>query len=83
MDSIQSLTNGTEMPDYIGLIGAELEKAKRLHVEVQKEALTGKTYQKVLRELLAQIEPVDFRERAGLDEDTKITRKLYVVIAID
>ena len=41
MDSIQSLTNGTEMPDYIGLIGAELEKAKRLHVEVQKEALTG------------------------------------------
>lgn len=85
MNSAQSVGNGAAncMPDYIGLIGAELEKAKRLHVEVQKEVLTGKTYQKVLRELLTQIEPVDFRERAGLDEDTKITRKLYVVISID
>lgn len=85
MNSAQSAGNGAAncMPDYIGLIGAELEKAKWLHVEVQKEVLTGKTYQKVLRELLTQIEPVDFRERAGLDEDTKITRKLYVVIAID
>ena len=78
MNSAQSAGNGAAncMPDYIGLIGAELEKAKRLHVDVQKEALTGKTCQKVLRELLAQIEPVDFRERAGLDEYTKITRKL-------
>ena len=83
MNSAQSAGNGAAncMPDYIGLIGAELEKAKRLHVDVQKEALTGKTCQKVLRELLAQIEPVVFRERAGLDEE--ITRKLYVVIAID
>lgn len=85
MNSVQPAGNGAAngIPDYIGLIGAELEKAKQLHVEAQKEVLTGKTYQKVLRELLTQIEPADFRERAGLDEDTKITRKLYVVISID
>jgi putative DNA primase/helicase len=69
--------------DAIGAIGVELERAKCLETEAQQEVITGKTYQKVLRELLAQIERVDFRERAGLDEDDKIARKLYAVISID
>jgi putative DNA primase/helicase len=69
--------------DAIGAIGAELERAGQLHAEAKQETITGKTYQKVLRELLAQIERVDFRERAGLDDGDKIARKLYAVISID
>lgn len=51
----------------------------------RKASATSTTapHQKVLAELLLQIEPIDFRERAGLDEDAKITRKLSVVIAIE
>lgn len=71
------------MPNYIGMIGRELEKGNQLQVEAKREALTGKSYQKVLTELLSQINPVDFRELAGLGEDDKIRRKLYVVISIE
>ncbi|KAA6348640.1 hypothetical protein EZS27_003873, partial [termite gut metagenome] len=69
--------------DYIGLVGNELQKATLLGIESKREALKGKSYQKVLTELLTQIGKVNFRERAGLDEDVKMSRKLYVVIAID
>ncbi|KAA6335656.1 hypothetical protein EZS27_016129 [termite gut metagenome] len=65
------------------LIGQELTKAALLDIESEREALKGKSYQKVLTELLTQIGKVNFRERAGLDEDVKMSRKLYVVIAID
>jgi putative DNA primase/helicase len=65
------------------LIGQELAKATLLDIESKREALKGKSYQKVLAELLTQIGKVDFREKAGLDEDVKMSRKLYVVIAID
>lgn len=65
------------------MIGRELEKGNQLQVEAKREALTGKSYQKVLTELLSQINPVDFRELAGLGEDDKIRRKLYVVISIE
>jgi len=80
MDSVQPV-NGAA--DYIGLIGGELEKAKHLQVEAKQKALTGKSYQKVLSELLHQIKQVDFRERAGLDDGDKMSRKLYVVISIE
>ena len=85
MDSVQPTVNGAAngTPDYIGMIGGELEKVKQLHVKAKQEALTGKSYQKVLTELLSQINSVDFRERAALCEDDKISRKLYVVISID
>ena len=39
--------------------------------------------QKVISELLKQIEWVNFRNEAELDEDAKITRKTYVTIAIE
>lgn len=54
--------------------------------EIQKtkvERNKGKSYQSVLAALLSQIKRIDFRERAGLDIDEKISRKLYIVISID
>ncbi|KAA6327994.1 hypothetical protein EZS27_023069 [termite gut metagenome] len=65
------------------LIGQELAKATLLDIESKREALKGKSYQKVLTQLLTQIGKVDFRKKAGLDEEVKMSRKLYVVIAID
>ena len=69
--------------DAKALIGGDLAKADKMHVEAQREALNGKSSQKVLRELLAQINPVDFREKSGLGGDEKIVRKHYVTISID
>lgn len=40
-------------------------------------------HQRVLSELLSQIEPINFRECAELDEDVKLTRKITVVISVD
>lgn len=51
--------------------------------EQRKEMNKGKSYQNVLIDLLNQIKRVDFRDKAGLDIDEKIPRKLYVVISID
>ncbi|GAB6121179.1 DNA primase family protein [Dysgonomonas termitidis] len=51
--------------------------------EQRKVTNKGKPCQSVLSGLLNQIKRVDFREKAGLDTDEKISRKLYVVIAID
>ncbi len=70
-------------PDYIAMIGGDLKEAERLHSKSQKEALSGKSSQKVLRELLAQINPINYREKSGLNGDVKITRKHYVTISID
>lgn len=64
-------------------MGQELEKARRLYVEVKQRSLAGKPYQKILGELLSQIHFINFRDRAALDEGMKLTRKLYVVISID
>jgi len=69
--------------DAIGAVSAELAKGDQLRIDAKREKLAGKTYQKVLRELLTQIRPVEFRELANLDENHKISRKLYVVISID
>ena len=51
-----------------------LKKAKELQ---------GLSCREVLADLLDQFETVDFRGRAGLDEDAKLTRKIYVIISID
>ena len=47
------------------------------------DTLPVKSYQRVLADLLSQVDAVDFRELADLDGDVKISRKVYVVIAID
>ena len=39
--------------------------------------------QAVLNSLLSHIKKIDFRGKAGLDEDAKIPRKLYTVLSID
>jgi putative DNA primase/helicase len=46
-------------------------------------ASAGNTVQSVIAELLCQIRPVNFRERAELGADGVMKRKTYVVIAID
>lgn len=66
---------------------AEVEKEIQSKVskleEQKKEVYKGKSYQKILIELLSQIKAVDFRQKAGLDAEEKITRKQQVVIFID
>ena len=52
--------------------------------EIQKaKELRGLSCREVIAELLDKFTPVDFRELAGLDEDTKLTRKVYVVYAVE
>ena len=81
------LADGVPLGRVLGsarsMIEGDLEKAKQLHTQAKQDAMTGKSYQLVLEGLRSQINRVDFREKAGLDEGDKIPRKLYVVIAID
>lgn len=52
--------------------------------EVRKaKELGGLSCREVIAELLDKFTPLDFRELAGLDEDTKLTRKVYVVYAVE
>ena len=67
----------------LDMIRTELAKGDQLHVQAKQEAMTGKSYQSILEGLLFQINRVDFRAKAGLEEGDKITRKLYVVIAVE
>lgn len=77
-------TNNNQQKDYLtNMIGADLIKAKELDAETKKKAHAGKTFWQILRKLLSYILPVNFRERAGLDDDAKVTKKLQVVITID
>lgn len=68
---------------YATQIGQELKKVEFLAGKTEQEALSGKSYQKVLSALLTEIKPVDFRKKAGLDEEAKISRQLHTVITID
>jgi putative DNA primase/helicase len=54
-----------------------------INADVPTQAPKPKTYQKILSELSAQIKPIDFRATAKVDESKSISRKNYVVIAID
>lgn len=52
--------------------------------EIQKaKELRGLSCREVIAELLDKFTPVDFRNLAGLDEDAKLTRKVYVVYAVE
>lgn len=42
-----------------------------------------KPHKDILNYFLAQLSPVDFREKAGVDEEAKIARKVYVIITVD
>ncbi|MDR0659666.1 MAG: DUF5906 domain-containing protein [Prevotellaceae bacterium] len=68
---------------YTDLIGNELAKATQLNRKVRQEAMAGKSYQRVLAELLEQIRPVNFRVQAKLAAEAKLSKKHYVVITID
>ena len=72
--------------DFIGLLRSDIQHREQQMEENNArkriEDLNGKSCRRVLSELLEQFDELDFRERAGLDEDAKLTRKIFVVIAV-
>lgn len=72
-----------EANNSIRLVAEELAKGDKLQATAKHEALTGKSCRKVLKELLAQITEINFRSKANLDDEARVTQKQYVVIAID
>lgn len=73
--------------DFIGLLRSEIQHREQQmredNARTRIEDLNGKSCRRVLSELLEQFNELDFRERAGLDEDAKLTRKIFVVIAVE
>lgn len=49
----------------------------------RKEQQNGKSYQKVLKELLSQLKEVNYREIAGIGTNEKVPVKKYIVITIE
>ena len=73
--------------DFIGLLRSDIQRREQRMREDNAckriEDLNGKSCRRVLSELLEQFDELNFRERAGLDEDAKLTRKIFVVVAVD
>ena len=73
--------------DFIGLLRSDIQHREQQmredNARTRIEDLNGKSCRRVLSELLEQFDELDFRERAGLDEDAKLTRKIFVVIAVE
>lgn len=73
--------------DFIGLLRSDIQHREQQmredNARKRIEDLNGKSCRRVLSELLEQFDELDFRERAGLDEDAKLTRKIFVVVAVD
>ena len=73
--------------DFIGLLRSDIQhreqRMREDNARTRIEDLNGKSCRRVLSELLEQFDELDFRERAGLDEDAKLTRKIFVVIAVE
>ena len=90
MDAVNTINSVTSAPRLNPTLaemtahveGLAAEAIKRAEGKKAEEAI-GKSCGRILSDLLGQIDPVNFRERASLDDDTKISRKFYVVITID
>ena len=62
----------------------ELRKARNLANEDKpKKTKKPRKHEDLLEALLEEIEPLDYREKAGLGEEDKLTRKHYHVITIE
>lgn len=72
--------------DFIALLKSDVQQAdKRMKAEnalKKAKELKGKSCREVISELLERFEPIDFRDRAGLDDDAKLTRKVFVVFTV-
>lgn len=86
----QNLTKYTDFPADIqkpeGLFSELTEDIKHNETKLKtqrKQQEKGKSYQSVLSELLNQLQPINYRELAELENEEKLTRKNYVVISID
>lgn len=73
------MNSDTSTPSHIEMIGEELKAAEQMAPREE----VSKGHRTILQELLSQIEPINFRERAGLDDKEKNSRKHYIVISID
>lgn len=84
---INNTAPALESRDFLKMITTDIgtrDKKMREEKTLKKaKELQGLSCRKVLADLLDQFETVDFRGRAGLDEDAKLTRKIYVIISID
>ena len=73
--------------DFIGLLRSDIQRREQRMREDNAckhiEDLNGKSCRRVLSELLEQFDELDFRERAGLTRTQKLTRKIFVVIAVE
>lgn len=73
--------------ELLGLITSNiknLEQRAREQQAIKKaKELQGLSCKEVLSNLLNQFDRIDFRERAELEEDAKLTRKIYVVVAVE
>lgn len=83
---INNTAPALESRDFLKMITTDIgtrDKKMREEKTLKKaKELQGLSCRKVLADLLDQFETVDFRGRAGLDEDAKLTRKIYVIISL-
>lgn len=95
MDVCTQTTNGQtpSKSDFMGALYSDVDTLcgdmhnkgqKALKTTLHPASTDGRDMgNEVLTALLNQFSPLDFRERAGLSEGDKITRKIYVIVAID
>lgn len=83
MNNIVDSRRMSDRKDHIKMISDDLTKCELSADKKYKTGAKPGTYQAVLSELLGQVKSVDFRKKAELEEDAKMARKFYVVIAID
>lgn len=72
---------------FVGRLRQDIEtrknEIKQENDRLEKEELKGKSYQKVLADLLEQFGRVDFRQKADLADGERLARRTLVVILID
>ena len=76
-------TNTQILDSYLSDIEKEVKEKESILKERRKEEVEGKSYQSVLVDLLYQIKPIDYREKAGIEGSDKVTRRQQIVISID
>jgi len=85
----ENLSKDSNIEGDMQLLGAcinivdEINKKEYELKKRRQEQQKGKSYQRVLADLLYQIKPIDYREKAGIEGSDKVTRRQQIVITID
>ena len=61
--------------NILGGFGDEIERLRNPQ--------SNKQHARVLQDILDNLEEIDFRARAGLKEDERVTQKIQVVVAVE